>query len=145
MAKNIIFDSGFWFALYNPRDQNHDYAELYSEFLTLHRILIPWPVLYETLNTYLMRRKEWLLLFTALLRRNNVELIHDEQYRDFCYQSTMSDPNHIRTISLVDCVIRAMLSDPNIKAHSLVTFNPRDFIDVCRKMDIEIHCQEDWL
>jgi hypothetical protein len=142
LAKNIVFDSGFWFALYDPTDQNHDYAEYYSDYLSIHTILIPWPSLYETLNTRFMRRKERLLSFTTLLRHDNVKLISDEPYRYSCYQSIILNLSHIRTISLVDRVVREILSDPSIKAHCLVTFDPNDFRDVCHKKGIEILCQQ---
>jgi hypothetical protein len=43
-----------------------------------------------------------------------------------------------RPISLVDMVIRYILDDVNIRKDCLLTFNRRDFVDVCRKRQIEI-------
>ena len=38
-----------------------------------------------------------------------------------------------RPISLVDMVIRKMLDDVDLKTDAIITFNPGDFDDVCRK------------
>ncbi|CAH2405647.1 hypothetical protein MES4922_40360 [Mesorhizobium ventifaucium] len=39
---------------------------------------------------------------------------------------------------MVDCLIRLMLDDRNLKINYLATWNEGDFDDVCRKRRIEI-------
>jgi hypothetical protein len=43
-----------------------------------------------------------------------------------------------RPLSLVDTVIREMLSDESLKIDYLITFNIKDFIDVCSRRNITI-------
>jgi predicted nucleic acid-binding protein len=51
----IIIDSCFWFALYNPRDQYHSQAyNMWDDINTntdKYKLIIPYPTLYETINT----------------------------------------------------------------------------------------------
>jgi len=35
-------------------------------------------------------------------------------------------------------IIRLILDDVNIRKHGLLTFNPGDFADICRKHQIEM-------
>ena len=46
--------------------------------------------------------------------------------------------NRKRPLSMVDCLIRLMIEDVNVKLHYLATFNHRDFLDVCAARRIEI-------
>ncbi len=39
---------------------------------------------------------------------------------------------------MVDCLIRLIIEDENVKVDYLVTFNVRDFHDVCMKRGIEL-------
>ena len=43
-----------------------------------------------------------------------------------------------RGMALVDMVIRLILEDRSIRKHGLLTFNRGDFVDVCRKYQIEM-------
>ena len=81
MAKNIIIDTGFWYALYNITDQNHKSASSLAGNLDIHKLLIPWPSLYETLNTQFVRQLKWLSAFEALMGRQNVVKLEDTEYR----------------------------------------------------------------
>jgi hypothetical protein len=38
-----------------------------------------------------------------------------------------------RPLSLVDCVVRELLSEARLQTNALATFNVPDFYDVCRK------------
>jgi predicted nucleic acid-binding protein len=51
LGKTVLIDTGFWYALYNGRDQYHEEAEKKADLLETSTILIPWPCLYETFNT----------------------------------------------------------------------------------------------
>jgi len=43
-----------------------------------------------------------------------------------------------RPMSLVDMVMRLMLDDVNVRVDGLLTFNQKDFHDVCRKRGLEM-------
>ena len=51
--RRLIFDTCFWFALYDPNDSWHSLAsKMISDFESGDvKIIIPFPSLYETLNT----------------------------------------------------------------------------------------------
>jgi len=136
MAKNIVADSGFWFGLFNERDPYHKEACFIESSIGVHNILVPWPSLYETMNTRLMRRRVERDRFRTYLRRTSTVLLDDILYR---YSSLNYVLDQVSTnLSLVDHVIRSMLEDPNIAISALITFNPPDFIDVCQARNIEI-------
>ncbi|HVI58389.1 MAG TPA: hypothetical protein VM619_05885 [Luteimonas sp.] len=136
MAKSIIADSGFWIGLFNARDAHHSCACSIEEFLAVHSVVIPWPSLYETLNTRLMRRQSDKDRFNAYLRRDSTVLLEDAKYKNFSLKYVLDQRG--TTYSLVDHVIRSMLEDSNIRVDALITFNPGDFIDVCQARGIEI-------
>ena len=47
----LLVDSGFFFALFDPRDQHHAAARDKQEWLEMFSFVMPWPILYETINT----------------------------------------------------------------------------------------------
>ena len=138
MPKNIILDSGYWFALYEERDQYHEDALLISEYLEPHNIVVPWPTLYETLNTRFVRRGQWLTSFEAILTHKNTVQIPDGKYKDTAIESIFLQTKSHKKFSLVDLVIREILLDVEININAIVTFNVSDFEDICWKKNIEI-------
>jgi hypothetical protein len=138
VPKNLLLDSGFWYALYDARDQYHEEATQFTEYLEFYNLLIPWPSLYETLNTRFVRHPEWLRAFEHYLHRPDIVRLPDEGYRDTALNSVLSIGRGWRSISLVDMVIRSMIADPNIKIDVMITFNQDDFTDVCLTRNIEI-------
>ena len=139
MKTNILTDTGFWIGLLDPTDQYSDVANAISDLIEDYQILFPWPCLYETLRTKYSKRRDRIIILEKLLKKSNVILINDSEYRDSALSSTF---HHIiigkSFHSLVDNVIREILSDINLKIDYLVTFNKRDFIDICNKRRIEI-------
>jgi predicted nucleic acid-binding protein len=136
---NIIVDSGFWYALYDKRDQYYQEANELAEYLDMGNIVMPFPSLYESINTRFTRRSDWMEEFERLLGLNNVQLIDDTEYKDFALNHSFETTLLFkRPISLVDSVIRAMLDDKNLKIDYLLSFNVGDFIDICQRRDIEI-------
>jgi predicted nucleic acid-binding protein len=87
-----MVDTGYWYAICDPRAMNHQAAATRFTEFERHGIILPWPCLYETL----------------------------------------------RTMSLADMVMRLMLEDVNIRVNGLLTFNRKDFHDVCRKRGLEM-------
>lgn len=139
VMNNIIVDSGFWYALYDQRDQYHSEANELAEYLEMGNIVMPFPTLYESINTRFTRRVDWMKEFERLLSLTNVQLIDDAEYKDFALNHSFETTLLFnRPISLVDSVIRAMLDDNNLKIDYLLSFNVGDFIDICQRRNIAI-------
>lgn len=131
---NVLIDTGFWFAYYDGSDQKHQEAINIMGLLEHHQILMPFPSLYETINTRFSRRKEWAVHFSHLINSSQSTLIQDDSYKDATVQLTFESALiGNRAISMVDMVIRQMLDDVNLKVDAMITFNPDDFSDICRK------------
>ena len=138
MAKNIVFDTGYWFALYDERDSYHENALLLFDYLYPYRILIPWPSLYETLNTRFVRRENWLASFKAVLNNKNTLQLQDEKYKYDAIKSIFLQSKSYKKYSLVDLIIREILLDVEVRIDALITFNIADFEDICWKRNIEL-------
>ena len=138
VPKNLLLDSGFWYALYDVRDPFHEQANAFAKYLDFYTLVIPWPSLYETLNTRFVRRPEWLRPFEQYVHRSSSVRLPDELYRAIALDSVLRIVRGWRSISLVDMVIRLMLADPNIKIDVMVTFNQNDFADICATRQINI-------
>ena len=136
---NIIVDSGFWIALYETRDQHHEEANEIVEYLDLGKVIVPYPTLYELVNTRFSKKKQWMFEFDRILTRENVLIIDDKDYKEAALELTFNNALSLnRPMSLVDTVIRLMLADNNLKIDYLISFNLGDFIDICNNMNIEM-------
>lgn len=137
----VIFDTGFWRAVYDNQDDYHKQSISISEKIIdsgEYRIVIPFPTMYELLRTEFVKKKSILHNLNKTITSNpHVELIYDEAYRDKAYEEMVSTR---RNLSLVDCIVRVMLEDANLKITGIVTFNNGDFDDICRKKQIELIC-----
>ncbi|MDN3512097.1 MAG: hypothetical protein NG784_12455 [Candidatus Jettenia sp.] len=138
MAKNLLLDTGFWYAFYNDRDSHHEDAQTLADLLVLHNLIIPWPCLYETLNTRFVKRREWLNSLKAYVMRSSTVQLSDELYRQHALGKVFRNRTSWPTLSLVDEVIRGALLDPNIKIDAMVTFNQSDFYNICYSRNIEL-------
>jgi predicted nucleic acid-binding protein len=133
----LIVDSGFWIAMFDPRDQYHHDALTLPVDLDTLTVLVPWPSLYETVSTRFVRDRRRLAPLLAALKSPNVLLLDDHPYRDDAYAG-MESAATARPLSLVDRVIRLMLADSSLRVKALLTFNRADFADVCRSHSIEL-------
>ncbi len=138
MAKNLLVDTGFWYALYDVKDNYHEDAQILADLLDESNLIIPWPCLYETLNTRFVKRRDWLDGFFAYSGHTNTVRLSDEPYRDNALEKVFKSPAPWMSLSLVDWVIRLAIEDRNIKIDAMVTFNPDDFFDVCHSRRIEL-------
>lgn len=60
MSKVILADSGYWIGLFDDADtQHHQNALVISELIkdSPFKVLFPWPCMFESLNTRLLRGK----------------------------------------------------------------------------------------
>lgn len=136
--KNVLVDTGFWYALYDEKDQYHPKALKFMETQVDNLFLIPFPTLYETINTAFSKNKN-LPAFQAHIYNDECQFIHDDKYKLQALEDTFeSSINRKRPLSLVDMIIRHMLADVNLHIEGLVSFNPGDFEDVCRDQRIEL-------
>lgn len=134
IPKTVLIDTGFWFAIYNRGDQYHKNATSIYQNIQNSQILIPWPTLYEVLNTQFIKDPIVINNFEKLLKKQNVIRLDDSKYKeaaleDIFFKAGSKDWK----ISLVDSVIRQMLSDVDVKIEYFVTFNEKDFSDILRR------------
>ncbi len=134
IPKTILIDTGFWFAIYDKRDQYHEQATAIFNQIESARILIPWPTLYEVMNSDFVGERIWVESFEKFLKRTNVERIDDSKYKELALEDSVNK-SVIKgwSISLVDSVIRQILSDIDVKIEYFLTFNQGDFIDIIKK------------
>lgn len=127
----IIADSGYWLALLDHRDQFHSDASIHSIFLDSYQILFPWPCLYETICTRLVRQRDRVLRLQELLTKPNIVRFDDAKYRDCALDAVFNLERSVGfTYSLTDSIIREMIRDRNLRIKYLITFNDRDFKDL---------------
>ena len=148
--KAICVDTGFLIGLYDNTDSFHARAKKhFSDFFDAgtNHLLIPWPVLYEAVSTRMVKNKRGMALLESdwklLSIQRRLDLLPDLPYRDRtideCFEELGKPLAQYRNLSAVDRVIRNMLSDTKLRIHAFVTFNPKDFGDVCRKFGCELH------
>jgi len=146
----VCTDAGFLIGVYDQRDERHGHAV--KSFVTwfgsgAHRLLVPWPMLYETVSTRMARNAKAMALMERDWKRlqtlSQLELIPDEPFRDGvmdeCFDELRKPRQHYRCLSAADRVVRRMLSDQNLRIQALITYNPRDFADVCHKFGRQIY------
>ncbi len=136
MAKKIIADSGYWFALFNERDKYHTEARVLEENIRVHTLLVPWPTMYESINSRLIRQSHNVIRLKHFLEMPSTVLIEDSHYRNASLEFVLNDQG--RGISLVDHVIRSMIADRSISIDAFVGFDPNHFYDVCDSRQIEM-------
>ena len=136
ISKTVIVDTNFWFALFDKSDERHSDADRIMKEINKSKILIPWPTLYEILNTKFMDKSNLIALtnFEKIIKNQNIELLDDNKYRDIAlFESFETSKNKKWDLSLVDTIIRHILVDLNLKKDYLLTFNEKDFIDILKK------------
>jgi predicted nucleic acid-binding protein len=136
---NILVDSCFWYALFDPSDTHHNKAQKMKDYLDYGNIILPFPILYETLNTRFSKRENWMSVFEEYKNRTNTILIPDTEYREQALSNTfVYSLIQKRPMALVDMSIRLMLEDVDLNINTLVTFNINDFVDICYSKGIEL-------
>lgn len=137
--QTALVDTGIWYAMFDPRDQHQNQLKEKAELLELFQVILPWPTLYETLRTKMVRNKFALQRFEEYLKRPNLNYLDDTPYRDKAIELAFSSSlNRNRPLSMIDCLIRLILDDDKVKINCLATLNFRDFSDICRRRQIEI-------
>lgn len=135
----LLVDSGFFFALFDPRDQHHADACEKQDWLEELSVVVPWPILYETINTRFVRRPATIVRFESILRARDTVLLDDSPYRFEAYEDVFARAKARRNaMSLVDAVLCAILADTNVHIDAMLTFNSIDFDGICREQGVEL-------
>jgi len=135
----VLADTGLWYALFDRRDQHHSEAMDKADTLNMFQIILPWPTLYETLRTKFVRNVVALGQFEHFLMGPNITYLDDTPFRQAAFDLSLdSSLRRGRPLSMVDCLIRILIEDVNIRINYLATFNHQDFVDVCRSNRVEI-------
>ena len=134
----VLIDSGFFIALFNERDQHHASARQLEEWLDVATIVLPWPILYETVNTRLARQPGNLAKFGAIVRLPETLLLDDAPYREDSFAAVLAQNPAKGSLSLVDAVLCNIIEDVNVPISAMLTFNERDFRAVCYENNVEL-------
>ncbi|MDJ0904303.1 MAG: hypothetical protein QNJ55_36530 [Xenococcus sp. MO_188.B8] len=124
--------------MYDERYSYHKNALLLFDYLDPHRILIPWPSLYETLNTRFVRRENWLADFKAVINNKNTIHVQEKNINIMQLSQFFLQSKSYKKYSLVNLIIREILLDVDLRIDALITFNIADFEDICWKRNIEL-------
>lgn len=120
---NVLIDSCFWIALYDGGDSQSEKAEEIAELIDNENIIVPFPTLYEFVNSRLSRR-ESKIQFELFLKRPNVKLLSDEKYKYEALESFFQKSKFSYTdISLVDEVLNLIVEDVDVKIDYIVSFD----------------------
>src|ERR1035437_4158842 len=112
MKFRIIIDTGFWIALLDPKDfDNKDEAERIAEEIKDEDLIIPFPTLYEFVNSRLSRRDSK-IQFETILNRTNIVRLSDTEYKEKALENFFLKSNsEYYDVSLVDEVIKLIIDD----------------------------------
>lgn len=138
MSYSIITDTCFWLGLVTPDDQHHHKSVDIAELIKGNSLMIPWPCMYETVCTNLTRDRERLLKFEQLLKDPMVNFLPEDEYRASALEESFESGRIGVPFSLADCIIRQILLDRTQRINYLITFNRKDFQDVCDQRGITI-------
>lgn len=128
----LIVDTCIWYALFDPTDDKHSYSDIIENILEYHNLIIPYPVLYETLNTRFVKNnyKQCDGLFSFINDPQKVSLVPDCRYREKALNIIKQGLNNHQHYSLVDIIIRLMMEDVDLGDKSVLSFNKNDFTGI---------------
>ncbi len=112
--ESVVVDTGVWYALCDSRDNNYGQADAKAELLSILNVVVPWPTAYETLRTRFVKNTPAFRQFERLLKAPHVLFLEDEKYRASAFDLSLeSSLRKTRPLSMVDCLIRLVIDDPN--------------------------------
>lgn len=137
VAQYVLCDSCFWLSLYSDRENNHKHALAARDRIQRFHVVVMWPILYESLGTRMLRRRDIMNAFLSDLAQPGVHKASDVPYRDSAMRQLTQDN---RDLSLTDRVLRHYIADERrgSRITHVLTFNEGDFADVCYANDIEM-------
>jgi len=134
-----LVDTSFWYAAFTEKDQHFIDAQAKLEQLMKLKYVLPWPVLYETVNSRLVQDPLRIKRFDSFLKRPNAMKLDDAEYKSQALELTLSlATGHKRRCSLVDNVLRLIIEDASNRIRCLFSYDHRDFADICMKRRVEL-------
>lgn len=129
--KRLLVDTCIWYALLDKQDSNAKYASVIEDALKNHQLIVPYPILYETLNTRFSHNQyeQCDKIFVYLNDPNKCICVPDDMYREQALMLFEQNISLCRRFALVDIIIRLMMEDVNLGPMIVYSFNSRDFID----------------
>ena len=123
----VLVDTGFLFGIFHKADPFHGMAIDVLQGLRDRRrkLVLAWPVLYETVNTRFLKDGH-ISEFERFLGRPDTELIDDKPYRKSAYDLICDDPRRFEMsgLSLVDQMLCLMMKhSDDSRIGGLVTFD----------------------
>lgn len=104
--RTLLVDTGFWFGLWDNHDPHFEDAQARLDAVWNASYIVPWPVLYETLCTRLVRRPTAIQRFESFLKRPNAVILDDAPYRQDSLNEVLAEGRRgRRPISFVDAVL----------------------------------------
>jgi len=132
-----LLDTSFVYSAFTEGEKDHVDAEALLQILTENlamKIIIPWPIFYESLNTRLIKNKNFQSV-VKLFNSNQVIKLDDTNYREDAFSEVLSK-NNLST-SLVDYILIKILEDTNVRTDFFITKNMRDFYMFEGKVGLE--------
>ncbi len=124
--KTLIIDTCFWIALYDPENNldRQDEVEVIIDCVSGYQVLIPFPTLYEFLNSKFSRRGHSIQLKLEL-SKPNIIMIDDTAYKERALSKFFEKTQYKKRedVSLVDEIIKEMIDDVYLKTDFLITFD----------------------
>lgn len=130
--KRLIVDTGIWYAVLDKTDSRMECADDIAKILEKHQLFVPYPSLYEAINTRLIKNEYHQAdkLFAYLNNPEKVVLVSDDKYRETALKAVQFNLSNGKHYSLVDMIIRLMMEDETLGLRSVITFNVKDFCGV---------------
>lgn len=139
MSKIVLTDSCFWIGLVDSKDQHHETSNAIAELINDYTVIVPWPCMFESVSTHLVKNRKKTLFFEEKIKQPGVKLFPDDKYREIALSKVFDYNRNLGfSFSLVDSILREILKDTNVRVDYLVTYNERDFSDICADMQIGI-------
>ncbi|CAN5676267.1 hypothetical protein BH11BAC3_BH11BAC3_30490 [soil metagenome] len=125
MNLKVVIDTGFWIALFDPAKdpKNSLEAERMAEEMEDEDLIIPFPTLYEFVNSRLSRREAKLQL-ERLLSKPNVIKLSDTKYKNKALENFfLKSKSDYSDVSLVDEIIKLIIADKSLKIDYIAAFD----------------------
>lgn len=138
---SVLVDTGVWYSFFDSRDRYDDRetVDALADLIEPMTVIVPWPVTYETIRTRLARNRLALQGFERQLKSPRTVFIDDSSYREEalsqCFELSLRQG---RPISLLDCLLRSLIADPDTKIDYLATYNDADFSDICASRRVHL-------
>ncbi len=136
--KSCLIDSGFWIGYFNERDEHHQEAIEVFETIGEYKLIIPFPTLYEFLNTRFSRDIRKINELERIFKNLDIFWLPDDNYRDDLVENFIGNNKKGQKISSVDIIINNIIEDRSVKVNYLITFNPKDFRENCERVGVLI-------